>query len=247
MSPSPVVAVLIPVLGRPDRVEPLLASLTSSQGVVRAEPLFLVSPGDYGELRAVDGHDVAYEVVPWRSGPGDYARKINWGFRLTDTPWVFCAADDLRFHPGWADEALEAAARTGAQVVGTDDLGNDRVTSGRHATHSLVARRYVDATGATGDATPGVVLHEGYDHNWVDDELVGVARHRGVFAFAARSKVEHLHPHWRKSRMDATYRKGLRRFDADRKLNQERAHLWGVTPVRPGPRLFAPIPRRPRG
>jgi hypothetical protein len=249
VSAPPAVAVLLPVLGRPHRVEPLLRSLTASQGVARLSPVFLVSRGDdatYREVARVEalGLAAAAWLTDWPAGPGDYARKINLGLAITNQPWVFCGADDLAFHPGWADEALAVAARASALVVGTNDLSSPRVTQGHHSTHSLVARSYALDRGCTADESPGVVLHEGYDHQFCDDELIGVARYRGVFAFASRSRVEHLHPHWRKGEMDATYRKGQRAFDADRRLSRARSRAWAPRPVAL-PRL-TPLPRRPR-
>jgi hypothetical protein len=45
--------------------------------------------------------------------------------------------------------------------------------AGRHSTHSLVTRDYVERFGTIDEA--GVVLHEGYPHEFVDDEFVQTA------------------------------------------------------------------------
>lgn len=242
MAPAPPldaarVAVLIPVLARPERVQPLLASLFGSEARVHLRAVFLLSPGDIRETEAVatatvehGGDRVASFAMVEPAGPGDYARKINRGVAQTDEEWVFLAADDLCFCPAWADAAVHAGTRSRRRVVGTNDLGNERVTRGEASTHTLVHRTYAEQ-GATFDRQPGVLLHEGYDHNFVDDELVLVARRRMEFVTASRSMVEHLHPHWGKARWDATYTRGQERFDDDRRLFGERSKAWRHRPL----------------
>lgn len=162
-------------------------------------------------------------VDPWPRG--DYARKINHGVRAVSADWYFQGADDLVFHPGWLSAALRAAETNGARVIGTQDLCNPRTRGGRHSTHSLVARSYVEEVG-TGDE-PGKMLHEGYEHGFVDDELVYVAMRRREFAFARDAIVEHLHPTRAKAEMDSTYEKALdpRSHARDRALWRQRRRV----------------------
>jgi hypothetical protein len=56
--------------------------------------------------------------------------------------------------------------------------------------------------------------------------LVGTAKHRGVWAFAADSVVEHLHPAWGKAPDDDLYAAQRARMDASRQLFVRRARLW---------------------
>jgi len=235
------ILVAVPVLGRPHRAAPLAESLFASTRVpVRL--LFLCSPGDDAEIaacRAVERADV--EVVPWPAGGGDYARKINRACALAGEEWVFTGADDLCFCPSWAEYALETARRTGVAVIGTNDLGNQRTTSGQHSTHSLVRLDYVRRLGTVDE--PGKLYHEGYDHQFVDDEMVQTARRRRQFAACPAAEVPHLHPHWGKGDDDATYRKGQARFWEDRALFVARRPLW-ATMERPAP--LARVPARGR-
>lgn len=232
---SPAVLVVVPVLRRPRRAAPLAASLAASVEQVELGLLFVCSPEDDEQIEACDALrrpenapeglvSIGYAVIDWQVGPGDWARKINFAYRLSLEPWVFTGADDLCFHPGWADRALEIAEQTGAGVIGTNDLGNPRVTSGKHSTHSLVARAYADERGTVDG--PGAVVSEVYAHNFVDDELVATARARGAYAFAADSRVEHLHPNWRKSRTDDVYAIGEATFHEDRIRFARRRRLW---------------------
>jgi hypothetical protein len=109
------------------------------------------------------------------------------------------------------------------KVVGTNDLANPDVLAGSHATHYLVARDY--ATNGVVDA-PGLMLYEGYDHNWTDTEFIETARHRGVFMPCLASVVEHRHWAWGKASMDETYSKGCRNERVDQMHFLERRALW---------------------
>lgn len=213
------VAVLVPMLGRPHRVGPLVWSIEAT--TPGATVLFLTSPDDAPVKDAVNAAGYEYLEVA-RHPHGDYARKIQAGIEATTTPYVFLGADDLRFHPGWFGLALDAMT-DGVGVVGTNDLANPRVVAGEHATHFLVARWYV-ALGTIDE--PGVLMHHGYPHEYVDDELVATAKHRGAWAFAAGSIVEHLHPMAGKAPMDDLYAAQPARMRAGRKIYQRRCRLW---------------------
>ena len=182
--------------------------------------MFICSPGDDAVLDAVAELEHLLVDGPY---PGDYARKINAGYRHTTEPLLFTAADDLLFHPGWL-EAAEAQLADGIGVVGTNDMGAPRVMRGEHATHSLVTREYVDRFGTIDER--GVVLHEGYPHEFVDDEFVQTAMRRGAWAFAADSLVEHLHPSWGKAPTDELYDQQARRMKRGRQLYARRRRLW---------------------
>jgi hypothetical protein len=185
--------------------------------------LFICSSGDVAEMEAID--EVGAErLLVGPSGPGDYAKKINAGYEATEGPFLFLGADDLKFHPGWLEAALEPMSDERIGVVGTQDLGNPSVKRGEHATHSLVRRSYVDAFGTIDEA--GKVLSEAYPHEFVDNELVETAKARGAWAFADDSVVEHLHPSWGKSPVDELYAQQRRRMREGRRIYQHRRKLW---------------------
>lgn len=225
------IAVLIPVLRRPHRVQPLLDSLTASEREHDLVPLFIANRSDQAQRDAVrdaDPDDLPLElvVVPWQPGRGDYARKMNRGWKRAlelGCDWALLAADDLHFRPGWAEAALDVAELTEACVIGTNDLGNRKVMRGEHATHPLVHRDYAEC-GTIDDPTR--LVHEGYWHNWVDTELVGTAHARGTFAPALDSVVEHLHHLWGKAQDDDVYAIGRAHYEDDRRLYESRRPLW---------------------
>lgn len=217
--------VVVPVLNRPHRVAPLIASLASAT----PEPhrlVFVCTDSDGPEIDAVTAAGAERLAIPANS-IGDYAMKINHAYRHSGEPFLFTGADDLDFRPGWLTAALAKMADPAVGVVGTNDMGSPRVIAGEHSTHSLVRRSYVDEFGTIDE--PRKVLHEGYAHEFVDDEFVQTAMHRGAWAFAGESLVEHLHPCWGKAPSDPMYALQRRRMHQGRKIFARREQLWGGT------------------
>jgi hypothetical protein len=219
-------AVIVPVLGRPQNAAPFMASLKAS-GADLATVYAVVDNDEDSEVRQA-WQDAGARIVTHasldehvRPRPGTFAEKVNNGYEATDEPWLFLVGDDVKFHPGWLDQA-QHAARDGAHVVGTNDLHNPLVVKGEHATHLLIRRNYVDERGASWDG-PKVVCHEGFRHMFVDDEIVTAAKQRKVWAFAKHSKVEHLHPLWGLAEGDETYRLGAASFEQDKALFEARS------------------------
>lgn len=217
----PRVTVLIPVLGRPQATPAVVSSVfRTSDALV----IVIASPGDYQPTGDPILMDAMFITANWEPGPGDYARKLNRALQHVETEFVFQGASDLRFHPGWEEAALRRAPN--ADVIGTNDLCNPLVMRGGHSTHSLLRRDYILDTGTTYLDGPGVAFHEGYDHQYVDNELVAVARHRGIWAFAEDSHVEHLHPLCGKAEMDDIYMKALKAGTRDGRLYRTRQAQW---------------------
>jgi hypothetical protein len=213
------ISIQIPVLNRPRNAN-IVASSIFAASQLEIEVLFVCSRGDHAQYDAcaATGEDIM--LVSWEAGPGDFAKKHNAAYHQTTAPYVLLGADDLEFDYGWDVEAMEVASNTHAGVIGTQDEANPLVKRGKHSTHPIVARDYIDIRGGTWHDGPGVVLHEGYAHQYVDTELVACAISRGEWAFARRSVVRHLHPmypHQGRGRtpMDDTYRKALGDAAAD--------------------------------
>jgi hypothetical protein len=214
------IAVLIPTLGRPERIGPVVDNVVETSDGHDVNVYFVCEAGDVESVLAVAKHPTARLVINVRSA--SYAGAINSALHKTGEPFLFVGADDLRFHPGWVDPLVSLAESHG--VVGTNDLGNPEVAAGEHATHFLVRRDYA-VTGCVDE--PGVMLHEGYSHNWCDREFVGTAKHRGQFAPCLESLVEHVHWAWGKASLDPTYDKGRAGEPADRGTYTARQHMWG--------------------
>jgi hypothetical protein len=217
-----VIDILIPVLRRPENAQRVVDSIRAST-MSEYRILFICSPRDIPQINACSQTGAQVLLTDWNPGSGDYARKINLGFAQGDSEWVFQGADDVIFHPNW-DVAAIWASRNGKRVIGTNDLHNPSVKKGTHSTHSLIMRSYVEERPATVDESDPV-LFEGYDHQYVDLELVTVAKWRKEFQMAKNAIVEHFHPHWGNAESDPTYRKAMRRSVADRNLYRERMGL----------------------
>lgn len=210
--------VIIPMLGRPHRVRPVLRSIQDS---CDARVIFGVTRTDHLVRTELDQINAEYETFDPRE-VGDYAHKINTLAALTVEPLIFTGADDLHFHPGWLD-AAKAQLAEGIGVVGTNDLGNPAVLKGVHSTHSLVTRDYL-AQGLI-DGKAGV-YSEAYWHEFCDNEMVEVAMKRKAWAFAFDSIVEHLHPAHGKAESDATYQQIDRRTKQGAAMFYERRSMW---------------------
>ena len=225
--PGRTIEIVVPVLGRPNRARPLADSVVAA-ATVFTRLTFVCSPDDDAQIDAcMNVGEADTLIVDWQPGTGDYAKKINAAARLTDCDYIFTGADDLVFRSGWDEAALATIGNKG--VCGTNDYGNPAVTSGRHSTHSLVAMSYVRDPGATYLDGPGVVLHEGYDHQQIDNELVHAAVVRKQWAFSRGPGVEHHHPMWKQGvSMDSTYEKALRGGRGDQRLYGQRRRKFMV-------------------
>lgn len=216
--------VLVPVLDRPQLIEPLITSLELSQKTVELHPLLLLTPGRDQDLKAVKASGAPYVVCNFELDRGDFARKINYGIVRSTHEWVLAAATDLCFHLGWAEQALRVAEETTKRFIGTQDLGNPGVLKGIHATHPLVHRSYIERHGTCDE--PGKLYHEGYWHEWVDHEAVETAKWRGEWAFASEAIVEHIHPYFNKAERDWVYDRGHEQSREDHRLFARRRKLW---------------------
>ena len=219
------IRVILPVLQRPHRAVIVHQSIVASQQAHVLRPIFVVSYGDRKQLAAVKETGSDFIVLGEGRRSGDYARKINTAAALTEEPWLFTAADDLFFHPGWAEAAMTCARRKRVQVVGTNDMGR---WSNRHrtppSTHFLVARSYFELGGSVGETE--MIFHTGYDHNYVDTEFLWTATARKQYEYCREAQVEHLHPVWRKGRRDEVYQLGQRQNRTDLNLYRQRERLW---------------------
>lgn len=219
---APAVAIICPLYGRPERtaafVEACEAAATGPQDVV-----LVVNAGRHHDYAAA----IATNAIVLSTGPrrpGDWARKVNLAYRMTDHPLMALCGDDVRPRRGWYDEVVNAYNQ-GWGVIGTQDLGNRRVIQGFHSTHPVVARWYATQHGTIDE--PGIVVPECYGHNFVDDELVETAKYRGAWTFCNGAVLEHLHPNWHKAPPDDVYRLGMSSWDDDRNMFERRRCMWG--------------------
>jgi hypothetical protein len=217
--------VLIPVLGRPQNAAAVVDAVHAGTVTHAFRILFICNKGDDAQIAACQATGEDVMTVAWESGPHDYPAKMNAAYQQTDGEWLLLGADDIVPQRCWAKTALERAGDR-YHVIATNDRANRQVMGGLFGTHCLVRRSYVFEQGAS-YGMRNTLFHEGYDHNFCDRELCGVARDRGVYTFSKESVIQHLHPNWRTAKNDDTYRKGRENFKADLELFLTRSRLWG--------------------
>lgn len=224
--------VLVPVLGRPQNAQPLADSFRA-HAPDGATVTFICTATDREQINAAFSTRAWVTIISGPPGPGDYARKTNAGFNYTITTrnlYVLNGSDDITFTAGWWQNAMRVMDE-GFDVVATNDRANASVKRGKFGTHCLIRRSYIDEIGGTFDGEPGVVLYEGYDHNYVDRELCAAAQWYGRYAYAKDSVITHRHPLWRTAEWDDTYRKGHAKIREDHALFEERLRAFTQTPA----------------
>lgn len=225
------VTVVVPVLRRPHNAEPFMASLRSS---VSGDPPPVVAVANVDDDPTAEAwRRAGAKCIRFAGQPGSYGQKANYAARwptVAKRDWMFLVGDDVCFHPGWLD-VLDDVSSTSC-IVGTNDLANPRVTSGDHAVHFFLRMDYVREQGASWDG-PGTVAGP-YRHWFTDDEIITIAKMRGVFEPRLDSVVEHLHPYFDRGSMDDVYRIGEAHAEADQVLWLSRVERFA--PELPAPR-----------
>lgn len=206
-------AILIPAM-RPDKLRPLVENILLTCGlpleihVAGTGPLFAAANLPKPVKKYVDGGDT-------------WGNRLNYMCEHTDAEYVFCGADDVWFHSGWAQAAIAAQESIGGGVVTVNDLISD------FGTLPLVAQNYLREFGAGTVDRTGLIIHRGYFHNFSERELIYTATARGRYAYCPESIVEHHH--WmagKADRNDPVYQLGELHWDEDIALYSSREHLW---------------------
>ena len=236
------VAVLVPVLNRPERVRPLVESFHAAASAHDAKLYFIAQEGDSKEISEIAiqlgmGRCQLITVPPEKQS---WAKKINIGYEQTREPWMLLCGDDVAFTSGWLNTfGHYASTHHDTGVIGTNDGSmssrrmermrqRGRMDVVRSSPHPLVSRRYIDAFGTVDEM--GAVVHGGYHHNFPDTELCATARMRESFLFAVDIVVFHLHHSGDHVPFDETYRLGMSRYADDEALFNARCARFGLTP-----------------
>lgn len=194
--------------------------------------LFLPDPADRKTMRKLEHAGANYGIAPIvpEFGRRTYASKINHAYRVTSTPFLLFASDDVVPEPGWVYRALAHLQDERIGLLATNDLRHHLVMRGKLATHGIVRRAYVERYGSASLPGAGPVLHEGYGHWCVDCEISWVARERDAFKFAHDVILRHAAPPDRSTGIDSTYALGRSTKAQDQRLRTARIPTWpGVT------------------
>jgi glycosyltransferase involved in cell wall biosynthesis len=217
------VAIIVPTLGRPQAIAPLMANLRQTTPLIY-RVCFVVDRGDTATHEALAALPAERDFVSVVHD-GTYPVKTNAGADATDEPLVLPTADDVVFHAGWYEAALARFEDADVDVVGTYDL-TPATAHEKHATMPIVRRSYIESPGAALDES-GVLFHPGYHHNFVETELWQLACARNAAVFERGSVIEHLHPDWGTREADETDRKGHGQgWAEDKALFEQRRREW---------------------
>jgi hypothetical protein len=216
---TPEVTVAVPVLRRPRLVAEALRAFTAP----RVEVLFLPDRDDRATVAELDRLGARYSFAPraLAFGVPTYASKVNHAYRVTETPFLLYAADDVRPFPRWWDEARRILRDRSIGLLATNDRRHGLVTRGLLATHGIVRRHYVEAMGSASLPGSGPVFHEGYRHWCCDAEASYVARLRDAFRYAPQVVLMHA-----RYREDEVYRLGRSFAERDRATLRQRVPSW---------------------
>lgn len=255
--PRPGVAILIPMLGRHHRVEPLMASITATT----PEPYdvwFIVSHDDDDGILWFDEHKEIISPDPIQLGepldshvltPNDWIRFLD-----DDHVKIAVVESDAGSVGDYARKLNIVIPHVDRKLIflGAIDLEfhpgwleacekklHGRPQIGVVGTNDLCNKRTMKGYHSTHSLLtaeyaklgtiddPTRVLCELYPHEFVDDEFVRTAQYRGAFVHAIRAQVEHLHPMCGGAPMDALYEAQDERLQAGRVIFEQRAALWG--------------------
>lgn len=205
-------AILIPSLNRPHKLQTLIENIRQ----VTPEPhKIYCMVSDDESAKILDDLGVNF----WRDkGDVRYVTRMNFMYRHTEEPFIFTGSDDVYFHEQWLKNALEAMEDGIDLVVVNDGLNPN-------GTEALVRRKYVQNQSCCMDV-PDVLFYPDYHHNFADTEQFETAKKRGVYCYADKSFVEHLHWNNHKNEHDETYKLSDQNVIEDMNLYKSRRHLW---------------------
>ncbi len=121
----------------------------------------------------------------------------NFMFSQSTGSVIMYAADDIVFRtPNWdliVIETLDNPQQLPSLLVPNDGSPNYP----KIATHAFVTKRMTDLL--------GYLLPPYFESEFCDTWLTSIARASGRITFASNVLIEHMHPTWNKSTIDATY------------------------------------------
>lgn len=221
------ITILVPTYGRAERLKTVFRNIEDTTTTPH-EVIWVLEDDDEDSKKVCGQLQPSVTVINERKR--FYGGAINHGYKFAKGEYIFTGADDLRFGYHWDEEVLRVM-KGSVRVGGTNDLMHPWVPEGRHATHYLVDRRYIEEVGGVPDEPPGTFMPEAYDGLFTDAEFVMIAKSRGAFAPCLSSVVEHLNFAGGRSAFDTTYRKAHTFVDSDRQKHYDRAAKFlGMTP-----------------
>jgi len=202
---NPKVSIVIPTLGREERLKALLERIPEVAGWANLEVIVIQ---DSFENRM---------GVP---------RALKAGVEKSTGEYVLFLGNDCLPEKNFVRFALEAMFKSFPQADGLVGL-NDGIWQGELATHWMASKKLLPAL-------DGEFFHTGYNHAGCDNELTGRCRKLGRYVWCKESMIGHQHPvktGW--DNLDPVYQLAYQpdHLRADRALLAERAAKLGFEMV----------------
>jgi glycosyltransferase involved in cell wall biosynthesis len=162
----PMVSIIIPTLGREEKLKNLLASIKENAG--------------YDNYEVIVEHD---QFPPNNAGVPKTFKK---GVEKSKGELVMYLGNDCIARKDFLKEAVDAMVKYFPALDGLVSL-NDGYWYGEVATHFLAGKKLLPLIG-------GEFFHTGYHHTGCDSELTQMARKLGKYIFAEEARIYHDHP-----------------------------------------------------
>lgn len=209
---SDVIGILIPSLNRPQRLPALVTNLHATTRFPH-KLHFAISDDESARVLTELGED--FVVDSGHPPDSTFASRVNRLYAMTDEPFCYLVGDDDEHLPAWDVHMLACMSDPSTQLV---------VSQCNHM--ALMTRHYIETHSGCVDI-PNVICAP-YGHNFVEIELVSVAKMRGVATWCQVPTVIH-HRHVGNGdccvgdfEHDETYQRGDDGFAADDLLYQQR-------------------------
>jgi len=213
---SPHIAILIPTLGRADRIASIVENIARTTHLPHTI-YFICEPWDQATIDAIPKSDPrVVQVINQK--PNTYVSAINLGYELSNEDYIFCGSDDIEFTLWWDKEASQYFGKYG--FIGVVDEWPITKT-GLHASHFFVSREYVGKWSGVFDEK-GVIYSSQYKHLNCDIETEQTAMCRNEFVISKDSIVHHKHWYTKQAKMDETYKMGSECRNCDMQTYEKR-------------------------
>lgn len=232
------IAVLIPTFGRVHKLKELVRNFNKYSKV--SNLYFIAETTDFDTTEWLKNSNLKHFVVS-----GEYVEAINYGYKHTSEPFIFCGADDIEFTKDWDIKLLKNFEDENIHVTGgVDDWVCSR--AGIHISHPLIRRSYIKNQGSCW-GQKDVIYYPGYKHYHCDIELEQLAWTRGCIKVDTTVTIKHNHFVNQKVEQDATYKRSYQMLSGDTKLYEQRKPnfaYWLTTSIHQGKKIPSPYRKK---
>lgn len=206
------VSVVIPSRDRPERLRECIEQLQLVSPEV--EIIVVADIGDKKTAAVAESLKCKLVISDRPDGP---VHCWNIGAAAASGEALVLGADDLKFHEGWMEAALNGLAKLNfVGLVAFNDLSPQ---AGKLATHYMISKNY-----AAND-WGGVLAIPSYYQHFVDTEATVRSQRDKCFYYAEDSIVEHKHWLWKKADNDEVYQRGQESYAEGEETYNQRLQL----------------------